>query len=1067
MNRWIAWFARNGVAANLLMAFVLLYGGLSLTRIVREVFPAFDTRTISILVPYLGAAPEEVEQGVCIKVEEAIQDLVGIRKLRSNASEGAGTVLVELEADADSRRVLEEIKSRVDAITTFPEETEKAIIQEFIVRRKVITLALSGEVPELTLKRLGEQVRDRLGELPDITQVDLGAVRPYEISIEVSEERLRRWGLTFDEVARAVQRSSLDMPGGSIKSDAGEILLLTKGQAYHARAFEQLVLRARRAVTRLVLGDVAAVIDGFADTDVAARFDGKPAVLVQIYRVGNQSALRIADQVKAFVAELEPTLPPGVTTTTWQDDTQVLRDRLDLLLRNGRMSLILVFLSLALFIKLRLAAWVTSGIAVAFMGAFVVMPWFGVSINVMSLFAFVMVLGIVVDDAIVVSENIYRHWELGKTGLRAAIDGTREVAMPVIFSVLTTMAAFYPLISIPGPPGQIMRVIPIIVISCLAFSLLESMFVLPNHLSHISERERDPANQSRVSRLWYRFQGIFTGGLDRFIQGVYRPLLERALAWRYVSLAVAAAVLLVTVGLVGGGFVRFIFCPEVEGDNAVAALTMPLGTPSETTAAVVRRIEESAFALERELKQEGRGQVFRHVMATIGEHPYAVAQRQVGPSMGRADVGSSAGHLGEVNIELVPSQERRITSQEVANRWRALVGEVPDAVELDFTSSLMRFGNPIDIQLSAESIDDLRAAGAELKDALRQYPGAFDVADSYRAGKRELKLDLLPRGEALGLTLMDLARQVRSGFYGTEAQRIQRGRDDVRVMVRYTEAERGSLASLERMRIRAPDGSEVPFAYAGAVSLGAGYSSIQCTDRQRTMNVSADVYSAVANANELVRDLRAQVLPQLLAQHPGVRYSMAGEQEEQTRAMGAMLSAFLVAQVLIYVLLAIPLRSYAQPLIVMSAIPFGLVGALGGHFLFGLDLSLLSIFGIVALTGVVVNDSLVMVDFINGHRKRDTLDRAIRDAGVVRFRPVMLTTLTTFMGLVPLILERSLQAQFLIPMAISLGFGVAFATAITLLLVPVLYRTLEDFRRQRPAASPELETGELGRVAAG
>ncbi len=1045
----IGWFAHNGVAANLLMLFIVVLGLIATRRVVLEVFPEISTQTITVAVPYLGAAPAEVEEAVCVRIEEAIQDLTGIKKVRSIASEGMGTVVVELETDADPRHLLDDIKSRVDAITTFPDETEKPILQEITVRRRVLAVAISGDTDERTLKHLAERVRDELTAIPGITQVALAATRPYEVSVEVSEDDLRRYQLTFDELVRAVQRSSLDLPGGAIRSRAGEILLRTQGQAYGGGEFAELVLRSNPDGTRILLGDVAQVVDGFAETDEAARFDGKPAALVQVYRVGGQSALEVARAVKGYVAALD--LPPGIAVTIWQDDTQILRDRLDVLVRNGRTGLLMVFLVLALFLKLRLAGWVTVGIGVSFLGAVALMPILGVSVNVISLFAFIMVLGIVVDDAIVVGENIYTHFEGGKKGLRAAIDGTREVATPVTFSVLTTLAAFSPLISVPGPAGQIMRVIPIIVISCLLFSLIESLFILPNHLSHLSHRKHDHEPRG-ISRYWYRFQARFTRGLEGFVRRCYQPTLERALEWRYASLAIGLAVLLIAGGAVGAGLVKFEFFPAVEADNAVAELTMPQGTTLEVTTAALARIEQGAFELQRQLTAEGHPMVYRHVLATIGSQPFAAMARQQGPSMGNVVITQSSAHLAEVNIELEPAAVRGVRSPEVARRWRELTGPIPEAVELSFSSSLISFGSPIDVELAALDRNQLLAAALALKDKLRQYPGVSDIADSYRAGKREVKIDIQPRAESLGLTLSDLARQVRQGFYGAEAQRIQRGRDDVRVMVRYPPDEREDLGSLEQMRIRTANGGEVPFASAGTVEVGRGFAAIQRTNRRRTMNVTADVDPAIATANEIAADLSSNVLPELLAQFPGVSYSLAGEQEEQRATFASLGAAFGLALIMIYGLLAIPFRSYLQPLIVMSAIPFGLVGAIIGHQLLGMSLTMLSLFGLIALTGVVVNDSLVMVDFINRrHRAGTPLDRAIREAGAARFRPILLTSVTTFAGLTPLLLEKSLQAQFLIPMAVSLAFGVVFATAVTLLLVPVLYRILEDVKQLRAA----------------
>ena len=1036
MNALVAWFARNSVASNLLMVLIVVAGLTSAVSLRKEVFPEISPDVVTVTVPYLGAAPEEVEKGVCTRIEEQVQDLEAVKKVTSVAVEGRCAVTVELIAGSDVRDALDDVKNRVDAIETFPEETEKPLIQEVDLKRQVISIALSGETDERTLKRLGEQVRDEVSNLPGITQVELVATRPYEVSIEVSEDSLRRHGLSFDQVALAVRRGSLDLPGGSVKTRGGEILLRTEGQAYESLEFERLVLLTRPDGTRLTLGEVARVVDGFADTDQRARFDGETAVVVKVYRVGEQDVTEVADTVKEYVVAMAPSLPEGITMTTWQDDTEVLRSRLDTLYRNGRAGLLLVLLVLALFLRLRLAIWVSVGIMVSFAGSLWLIPHFGLTINVVSLFAFIVVLGIVVDDAIVVGENIYRHHEMGKEGLRAAIDGAREVAVPVLFSILTTLAAFAPLVMVSGTTGKVMRVIPLVVIATLVFSLIESLLVLPTHLSHLHHRRQ------KVWAPWGWIKGKVSGGLDFLITRLYRPFLARALEYRYTTLAVAVGLLVISLGFVAGGRLKFSFFPKIPANNVVAFLTMPQGTPVESTAAALARVEGSARELERQIAAEGETGVFRHIMTTVGEQPFQGGQSRINYSPTFA-----SGNLGEINIELSPAEERSIDAQEVLNRWRELTGDIPDAVELSFNSALFSSGEAINIQLAGPELETLREAAARLQESLTQYPGVFDVTDSFRTGKQEIELEITPQAEALGLSLADLGRQVRQAFYGEEAQRIQRGRDDVRVMVRYPEEDRRTLESLERMRIRTPSGDEVPFSAVGRTTLGRGFSTIERTDRNRTVNVTADVDTEVANANEVLADIEATVLPELLADYRGLSYSLAGEQEQQRETMGGLFQSFFIALFVIYALLAVPFRSYLQPIIVMSAIPFGVIGAFWGHMLLGKDLTMLSVFGIVALTGVVVNDSLVLVDFVNrSYRSGTPLHQAIGQAGEERVRPILLTSLTTFAGLTPLLLEKSLQAQFLIPMAISLAFGVLFATGIILILVPVGYYIIEDIQ---------------------
>ncbi len=1043
MNSLIAWFARNGVVANLLMVSIVGAGLLGVYTVKKEVFPEISVDMVSVSVVYRGAAPEEVESGVLLRLEEAIQGVDGVDRVVSTANEGSGSVMVEVKTGYNTREVLDDVKSNVDAIDTFPEETEEPVIKEITNRMQVINLSISGETDELTLKRIGERVRDDLLALPEITQADLQSARPYEIAIEISEENLRRYNLTFDFVADAVRRSSLDLPGGSIKTKAGEILLRTQGQAYTGDEFASLPLLARPDGSTLELQDVATIIDGFEETDQWSRLDGKPAVLVQVFRVGDQSAIEVSESVRAYIAETQPLLPQGIVLTPWADAALILKGRMNLLLKNAVSGLILVFIVLTLFLRLRLAFWVTIGIPVSFLGAIATMSPNDVSVNMISLFSFILVLGIVVDDAIVVGESIFETQERDKTGIAGAIKGAQDVAVPVIFGVLTTVAAFAPMLFVPGANGNIWRVIPSIVIPALLFSMVESKFILPFHLSHYHGGPKR-GGSNFIARAWNGFFNLFGDGLKWFIQRVYRPTLEIALEWRYATLALAISTLLITAGLVGGGFVKFIFFPQVESDNVVVDLTLPQQTPAEVTSAAIAQLEEAALRLAKELEEEQGGPVFRHILSSVGEQPFRV---QSARNAGDNRSSFSSANIGEVNIELTPSESRTIPATEIAARWREMAPHIPDVVELAFTSDLIGSANEIDIQLVGRDIELLQQAADEIKQKLATYPGVIDITDSFRGGKPEIKLDITSEAESLGLSLQDLARQVRQAFFGEEAQRIQRGRDDIRVMVRYPEEDRRSLGDLERMRIRTPSGGEVPFSTVAEASMGRGFASITRVDRERTINVQANIDESVTNANQVLADMEAAYLPDLLAEYRGVRYSLEGVQQDQTDALNALAIGFVGAMFVIYALMAIPFRSYVQPLIVMSAVPFGVVGAVWGHAIMGMSMSILSMCGVVALAGVVVNDSLVLVSFMNQHRGEDlSLRQSVVTAGMARFRPILLTSLTTAAGITPLMLERSVQAQFLIPMAVALAYGVLFATVITLVLVPAIYLIMEDIR---------------------
>ncbi len=1034
MNGMISWFARNTVAANLLMFFIIVSGGLAVFNVNSEVFPEFNLDLISIEVPYLGAAPDEVEEAVCVRIEEAIQSIDGIKRVTSRAAEGMGIVIVDLELGADSRKVVDDIKSNVDAITTFPAETEKPIIRELVTRNQVVDVAVSGDTDEFTLKAIAERVRDEIAAIPEISLVEITSARPYEISIEVSEVALRRHGLTFDDVAAAVRRSSLDVPGGSIRADSGEILLRTIGQAYRGAEYENLVVLTRADGTRLHVRDVANVVDGFAETDQQARFDRESAVLISVFRTGDQNAIQIAALVHDYIERTQSMLPAGISLAIWQDQSEIVRARLDLMLKTGASGFVLVFIMLALFLEIRLAFWVSLGIPVSFLGAIMLMPATDSTVNVISLFAFILVLGIVVDDAIIVGENIYSHQEKHGNSLRGSIEGAQEIATPVIFAVLTTVVAFMPLMFVEGVFGQFFRMIPLIVIPCLLFSLLESLNILPAHLSHRDERRPG---------LWGRFQGHFAGGLQWFIHSVYRPHLEVLLRWRYATAAAGLGMLIVTVGMVLGGWVSFQFFPPVEADFMSASITMPQGTPPDVTSDALRRLEDGARDVRQELMDETGVDYFRHVYTSIGDQPMASRQGPV-----NAVISVSAAHLGEVTIELAPTETRAFSSEEIGNRWREAAGPIPEAVGVAFNASAMRAGEDINIQLAGPDLATLRAAADEIKAELRNFTGVYGISDSFLAGKPEIQLDIKPAAEALGVKLQDLGQQVRQAFYGEEAQRIQRGRDDIRVMVRYPADERRSLGDLENMRIRTPGGAEVPFSQVAVVAPGRGFATIERVDRNRSVNVIASVDDLSTSTSDVVAALQSRILPTTMARYPGVFYTFEGMQAEQRDATQGLRTGFFIALFAIFALLAIPLKSYVQPLIIMSAIPFGLVGAVWGHMLLGYEVSLMSMFGLVALSGVVVNDSLIMVAFINKKREEHVdLLVAIREAGVRRFRPILLTSLTTFFGLAPLMLERSMQAVFLIPMAVSLAFGVLFATFITLVLVPTAYLILDDMGR--------------------
>jgi multidrug efflux pump subunit AcrB len=1045
VNGAIAWFARNHVATNLLMWAMLIGGVIAWPTMRQEMFPDIDLEVVTVTAPYPGAAPAEVEEALVTRIEESVVGLSGVKRVRSTAAEGVASVSIELHSGEDVSRRMADIRARVDAIESWPEEAERPSVTQAEFPRHVLSIAIYGDADERSLKRLAEQAREELSALPEISEVTLASVRPDEIAVEVSDEALLRHGLSFDAVVAAVRSSSLDLPGGSVRAEGGEILLRAKGRAGDADSFARLPLIVRPDGSRVALGDVARVVDGFEETDQRATFDGKPAALVQVMSVGDQRAIDVARAASAWVDAQQARLPEGVSIQVWQDMSGYLAERLDSLFSNAWTGFTMVFIVLALFLRLRLAFWVALGVPTAFLGAVALMPMLGVTINWISLLGFLIVLGILVDDAIVVGENTYTEQRRSATKLEGAIRGTQGIAIPVVFGVLTTVAAFAPMLFIPGSMGRLVIGLPLVVIACLMFSLFDALFILPAHLASGPSLDAPPSHP--ISKRWRAIQDRVVGAFENAVERGYRPLLERALEWRYTTLAIAVGVAIVVATMVGSGWLRFVFQEPVEGDLIVADLTMEPGTPVEVTAAAVRAIEQAAVRARDEAdagRDLAHGSIFTHVLASVGEQPFRDMQSKM-PGGARRGPGAGA-HLGELQVEMIDPEFRDLGTAEMQRRWREQVPDLPGVVELSFHSSMAQSGKPIEVELRGGDLAALTAAAADLKQRLAAYPGVFDTSDSFRSGKPELQFRLLPSAEALGLTLADVARQVRQAFHGEEAQRIPRGRDDVRVMVRYPSEQRRSLADVETLRIRAADGTAVPFATVAEASLGQGFSAIQRVDRERTVVVTADVDVAVASPNAIAGELEANDLPALEAAH-GVRAAFAGEQQEQSEFLSAMGRGQLLALIAIYALLAVPLRSYLQPLVIMLVIPFGAVGAALGHLIMGYDLTMYSVIGIVALSGVVVNASLVLVDDVNQRRAGgDRLIDAVRASGRGRLRAIFLTEITTFVGLVPMMFEEAMFARFMIPLAISLAFGVIFASVITLLIVPCATVILEDFQ---------------------
>jgi len=1018
----IAWFARNGVAANLLLCIIVITGLASAFSMRAQVNPDFDFGMVSVDVMYPGATPKEVETGVVIRIEEAVREIEGIGDLKSSSREGFGSVMIEVDSDYELTEVMDEVKLAVDRIASFPAQIENPRIYKSQRQMDAIRVQVYGDLDEKSMKMFAEQIRDEILDLPSVTSASLMGARPYEISLELKEAKLRQYGLTLERVAQAVRNSSLDLPAGSIKTESGDILLRTQGQAYTQQEFEKIVLLTRPDGTRLTLRDIANVEDGFAEIEFFALFDEQTSVGVSVFAVGDQNQMEIAQQVKDYVTERSKTLPDGIQITTWADSAYYLDATLDMMLANLAFGIVLVFVVLGLFLRMQLAFWVIVGLPVCFLGAFATLPFTSVSINMISLFGFILVLGIVVDDAIIIGESAQTVSEREGHSMHSVILGAKRVAIPATFGVLTTIVAFFPMLMVAGPFSAFPESIAYVVVLCLGFSLVESKLILPAHLSHMKPLPDVSREQWGTLR---RMQTRVADGLQYVIHKLYKPLLTRAIHFRYTTLALFLGLLIVSISVVFSPFVKIVVFPNIPSDFLIAQVELVDGAPTSQTVKIVKRLTESLRQLNDEYPADG--QFLKHIVSLTN------------------------GVDGTIMAELSKGEEREISADVLAVRWREMTGDVAGTKKLQIMgSSNPGGGQTLSFELLGKNPQQLRAAATDLEEKLRSFAGVFDIENSAKSSMQEINLKIKPSAEALGLTLSDLARQVRAAFYGIEAQRIQRGRDEIRVMVRYPRNERRSVGNLESMYIRTPQGVEVPFHTVAEVELQESYSDIVRSNGKRVAVVSADANKDLVQPGVIMKEITTNFAAELEQRYPETTLALGGSSRREQELMAETFYNFCLALFIIYALMAIPLRSYVQPLIIMGVIPFGMIGALVGHLVVGIPFSALSIFGIVALAGVVVNDSIIMVDYVNKSvEEGDEIFDAAVNAGTQRFRAIMLTSLTTFFGLLPMLLEETLSAQFVIPMAVSLGFGIVFATVITLLLVPSLYLILDDLNLSR------------------
>jgi hydrophobic/amphiphilic exporter-1 (mainly G- bacteria), HAE1 family len=1041
--RLIRTLVENSVAANMLMLIILGGGLMASFLIPRELLPEFSVDVVTVSVPYPGAPPEDIEKGICLKVEDYLANVEGIKEISSTSREGVGVVALELETSADVRKVLDDVKSEVDKIA-FPDNAEDPIVREATIKGHVIQVAVFGDAPERTLKEIAEDVRDELIDLPAISQVAVSGVRAYEIAVEIDEEALRRHGIGLDRVARAIRDSSFDLPAGEVKTRAGEFALRIVGQKYTAREFEGIPVLYEPDGTVIYLRDLGNVREAFEDLDIGGQFNGQPAALVGVYKTSDEDTIKISRAVNDYVEAKRGDLPEGIGIATWSDLSKLVSDRLNMLVRNGIQGLVLVVLVLWLFLGLRLSIWVALGIPVSLLGTILVMNLTGLSLNMLSMFALIMALGLIVDDAIVVGENVYSRFQRGEAPELSAIDGTHEVLLPVLGAVLTTWMAFIPLFFIPGIMGRFIRQMPTAVILTLAFSLLECLLILPSHLNHslaAQQRGRRAPTRGILGR-WSAFSRALRDRVDRVVETLiyvhFRRLFQVATRYRYVTMTLFLGILVVMVGAFKGGWIRQTTFPKMESDVLRATLVLPTGTPLSRTAEVARRIQRGAERLNEQFPLEDDRDLVMYSYTLLGQ--------QSGPS------GQQGGHVAEMIVELLPSEQRNLSvrTDDLIDQWRRNVGAVSDALSLQFGSFRGGpGGKPLEIRVLANNTDEAKEIAERIKVRLATYDGVYDIEDDALPGKMEIQVRPTRAAYALKINQQILAAQLRDAFYGNESIEIQRGRDEIKVMVRYPEQRRRSIGSLESKRIRTPDGDEVPFTEVADMTMARGYTTLRRLSGRSVVTVSADINEQVANAEKILEELGEQrFFEDVTADMPGARVDLAGQRKQSAESLGALFVWFPVALLAVYTILATIFRSYLQPLIVMVAIPFGLIGAVLGHWLMDFDVTLLSLFGMVALAGIVVNDSLVLIDRVNREARAGAgVHAAVETGATRRFRAILLTTITTVAGMTPLLMERSFQAQFLKPMAISITFGLAFATMLTLVLVPCLYLIGNDIRR--------------------
>tara|TARA_Y100000052_G_scaffold27317_1_gene34633 strand:- start:1659 stop:4835 length:3177 start_codon:yes stop_codon:yes gene_type:complete len=1027
--RLIEALLNNRVAANLLMVFLIIAGLFSLTALNVRIFPQIETGQINVTVPFPGATPEDVETSIVRPIEERLEGLEGVKKITSLASSNVGVVFVDINEGEDISEMMDEVKNEIARITVFPQDAEAPQISEIEPDEIVAQILLYGDVERTLLKQTADRVRRELANKDELSQVEISGVPDYLIDITIPESELRARGLSLSAVSAAISAQSLDLSGGEIEDDRQLLRVRSMGERRTGEEFASIVVGTGANGTPIYLGDVATITDGLSDDPIDAIYMGQPAAMVTAFRVGNEKTIDNAAIVQTYLdEEIANALPAGVSYEFWRNEAPNLEQRIDLLVRNAVLGLILVTVLLLLFLDIRIAFWVALGVGVSFLGAFFPMLIFGITLNQLSLFGFILAIGIIVDDAIVVGENIHANFRKGKRGVEAARLGATRVARPVLFSVSTTIVAFIPILMVPGLFGQFLGQVSAVVIILLVLSLIESFFILPRHLSHLSDKKPK----------WYSPRGLadpirdkVAGGLRHFSDGPLRNAMNFVVVRPIMVLLIGVGIFFGTQALTASGYVKFIFFPAIEGDYVTAELELAEGASETQTRRFALQIVDSVDAAIAEITDDPDAihSVYWQLGAAPGGNEAAV---------GGDPSGGAAGNKAYILARMKDASSRDFTAAQLENAWRTAVGEIPGAKKVAFTSDLVTPGAPIQLQVSARTDPQARNAVIELREALESQPGVYDVRDDRFRTTEEVQIRLKPLARNYGITQADLAREVRATFFGAEATRVQRDREEIPVRVRLPEDERSSLETLKRLHIRVGDGF-VPMSSLAELTIAPAPATITRVNGRRVYTVTAYVDDNVTTADAVTAEMFGPVMNRLVSEYDGFSMRVAGDQEDQAEAMPALARNFMLALIVIYSLLALNFKSYSQPIVIMLAIPFGFVGALIGHGLMGANLTLLSFFGIIGLSGVIINTSLMVTDFMNERLEQgERPEVAVREAMLDRFRAILLTTLTTFLGVTPIILETSLQAQFLIPTAISLGFGIIIGTFLLIFILPAL-----------------------------